>query len=201
MKLYDLDVSGNCYKVRLFAAFAKIDLHLHPVDFMNLEHQSDSMLELNSFAQLPVLQDENVTLRDSQAILVYLANKYGGEAWWPFEAHLQADVMQWLSVAANEIQHGPNLARLIIKFSVDADQEKALHDSHHILQLIDQHLLSHNWLAANRPTIAECAVVPYLALAHEGNVDISQYSNIVKWLNRVTDLPGFIPMPGLKFFN
>lgn len=198
MKLYDLEVSGNCYKVRLFAALAEINVDLHAVDFMNQEHKSESILKLNSFGQLPILQDDQITLRDSQAILVYLANKYAGEAWWPFEAHLQADVMQWLSVAANEIYHGPNMARLVVKFSAEADYEKALHNSHKILSIIDQHLSSNNWLAANRPTIAECAIFPYIALANEGKIDVSKYKNIVKWLNRVKELPGFISMPGLK---
>ena len=52
MKLYDLELSGNCYKVRLFAALANIELEIVPVDFMAGEHKSSVMLSLNPFDQL-----------------------------------------------------------------------------------------------------------------------------------------------------
>lgn len=198
MKLYDLAVSGNCYKVRLFAALAQIELELVAVDFSRNEHKSEAIFSLNPWGQVPILQDDTLVLRDAQAILVYLAGRYGGEAWWPGEAHLQGQVMQWLSVAANEIQHGPSAARLIKKFGANLDAPLALMRSEHILGLIDEHLATHQWLAAGRPTIAECAVFPYVALAWEGDVDISPYQNIAAWIARIKALPGFIAMPGVE---
>ena len=196
MKLYDLELSGNCYKVRLFASLIDIPLDIVPIDFMQGEHKKEAMLKLNPWGEIPVLEDGSVILRDAQAILVYLANKYGGEAWWPSEAHLQADVMQWLSVASNEIQHGPNVARLIKKFGFESDLTQSLERSYKILALIDDHLAHHNWLAASRPTIADCAVYPYISIAHEGEVAIDSYSNIKAWMNRLEQLPGYVSMPG-----
>ncbi|MDQ9090362.1 glutathione S-transferase [Pseudoalteromonas haloplanktis] len=198
MKLYDLELSGNCYKVRLFASFANLALSFEAVDFFNAEHKSTSFMQLNPWAEVPVLTDGTLVLRDAQAILVYLANKYAGEAWWPSEAHLQADVMQWLSVAANELQHGPNKARLVKKFNVDSDYKLAESNTHTLCKLINNHLQTNTWLAANRPTIAECAIFPYIALAHEGNIDLSNYESLNLWLNRVKQLPNFISMPGIK---
>ncbi|WMN62295.1 glutathione S-transferase (plasmid) [Pseudoalteromonas xiamenensis] len=197
MKLYDLTLSGNCYKVRLFAALAQLDLTIVPVDFMASEHKTPQMIALNPFAEIPILEDDQVVLRDAQAILVYLGNRYGGEAWWPGEAHLQGEVMQWLSVAANEIQHGPNVARLIVKFNSPADANLAKSRSQHILGLLNSHLTSHDWLAAGRPTIADCAVFPYVALAEEGDLSLIDYPNVIAWIDRVKKLPGYIDMPGL----
>ena len=126
MKLYDLDLSGNCYKVRLFASFIQTPLNIVPVDFMQGEHKGEKLIQLNPWGEIPIFKDGDVVLRDAQAILVYLANKYGGEAWWPSEAYLQAEVMQWLSVASNEIQHGPNMARLIKKFGLAGDHAQSV---------------------------------------------------------------------------
>ncbi|WP_102795617.1 glutathione S-transferase family protein [Bowmanella denitrificans] len=197
MKLYDLEVSGNCYKVRLFAALAQIELQLVPVDFSRNEHKSAAICSLNPWGQVPILQDDNLVLRDAQAILVYLAGRYGGEAWWPGEAHLQGQVMQWLSVAASEIQHGPNAARLVKKFGAQLDMQQAQARSEYILGLMDKHLAEQSWLAASRPTIADCAVFPYVVLAWEGEVDISPYQHIQAWIARIKALPGFIGMPGV----
>lgn len=196
MKLYDLDLSGNCYKVRLFAALIEVPLTIVPVDFLQGEHKEEPLLSLNPWGEIPILEDGDVVLRDAQAILVYLANKYGGEAWWPSEAHLQGEVMQWLSTAANEMHHGPNMARLIKKFGVDMDHALALSRSERILTLIDDHLSTHDWLAAKRPTIADCAIYPYISVAYEGDVVIDGYDNIQAWMKRIEDLPSYISMPG-----
>lgn len=196
MKLYDLELSGNCYKVRLFASLIHTPLNIIPVNFMQGEHKQNKLMKLNPWGEIPILEDGNIVLRDGQAILVYLANKYGGEAWWPSEAHLQADVMQWLSVAANEIQHGPNKARLIKKFAAEYDHTQCVLQSNKILTLIDSHLMNNHWLAANRPTIAECAIYPYISIAHEGDVEVDKYPHIKAWMKRIEQLPGYIPMPG-----
>lgn len=196
MKLYDLDLSGNCYKVRLFAALIEVPLTIVPVDFLQGEHKEEPLLSLNPWGEIPILEDGDVVLRDAQAILVYLANKYGGEAWWPSEAHLQGEVMQWLSTAANEMHHGPNMARLIKKFGVDMDHALALSRSERILTLIDDHLSTHDWLAAKRPTIADCAIYPYISVAYEGDVVIDGYDNIQAWMKRIQQLTGYISMPG-----
>lgn len=197
MKLYDLELSGNCYKVRLFAALARIPLEIEAVDFLGGAHKQAPLTDLNPWGELPVLVDGPVVLRDSQAILVYLAGRYTGESWLPRDASSMATVLQWLSTAANEVQNGPGAARLVDKFGFAIDKADALKRSARILALIDAHLAAHQWLALERPTIADCAVFPYVALAPEGGVSLADYPNIRLWLTRVKALPHFIAMPGL----
>ena len=48
---------------------------------------------------------------------------------------------------------------------------------------------------ATRPTIADCAVFPYAALAPEGCIALEPYANIRRWVGRVKELPGCITMP------
>ena len=197
MKLYDLELSGNCYKVRLFAALAKIPLELVPVDFMGGEHKRPPLTNLNPWGELPILEDGKVILRDSQAILVYLAAQYGDENWLPRDATGLGEVMQWLSTSANELQNGPCAARLADKFGYAIDKANTLQRAARILPLIEAHLAAHQWLALGRPTIADCAVMPYVALAPEGGISLEAYPNIRQWIARIKALPGFIPMPGI----
>lgn len=198
MKLYDLDISGNCYKVRLFCALLNKDVELVPMDLSAGEHKEPPFIDINPWGEVPVLQDGDFVLRDAQAILVYLARKYGGNQWWPDSAAHQADVVQWLSVAAHEIQHGPNAARLVDKFGAQISKERALSISDKILSLLEKHLTDNQWLALSRPTIAECAIYPYLAVAWEGGIDLSPYKAINSWMDRVKELPGYKAMPGIK---
>ncbi len=197
MKLYDLELSGNCYKVRLLAALSGIELDIIPVDFLDGEHKRSPLIDKNPWGEIPILEDNDLILRDAQAILIYLAKKHAGAQWWPEEAAQQAQVSQWLFTAANEIQHGPNAARLVDKFGYDLNKEESLSTSARILGLLESHLKNNEWLALNRPTLAECAVFPYVALAHEGGVQLNDYPAIQRWIDRIKALPGFLTMPAI----
>lgn len=198
MRLHDLDVSGNCYKVRLFAALSGMKLDLVPIDLHAGAHHAPAFHALNPFDEVPVLEDEGLVLRDSQAILIYLAGKRNDQHWWPQEPAAQAMIAEWLSVAASEIRNGPNTARLIRKFGYPLDMADALRRTNRLLPILDAHLQARDWFALDRPTIADCALFPYLALCSEGGIDLTPYPALRRWLDRVRALPGFITMPGLN---
>ena len=197
MRLYDLELSGNCYKVRLFAALAGLPIDLVAVDFMGGEHKRPPLLELNPWGEIPILVDGEVVVRDSQAILTYLAARYAPEGWLPQDPVEAAEVVHWLSRAANEVQHGPNAARLVDKFGYRLDKAAAQRGAARLLERLDQHLSTHTWLACTRPTIADCAVFPYVALAPEGGVSLEHYPHVRHWVGRVKELPRFVSMPGI----
>ncbi|MGB6298536.1 MAG: glutathione S-transferase [Rivularia sp. (in: cyanobacteria)] len=199
MKLYDLELSGNCYKIRLFLSLLDIKYELVPIDLMNGEHKSPEFLQLNPWGEVPVLEDGDLILRDSQAILVYLAQKYDGD-WFPTDAAEMALVTQWLSTAANEIARGPADARIGTKFGFGINVDTAQKKAEVILSLIEQHLsqTENQWLALNRPTIADIACFPYIALAPEGGIMLDKYPAINQWCNQIKKLPNFIEMPGIS---
>jgi glutathione S-transferase len=197
MKLYDLELSGNCYKVRLLASLLKTPLEIVPVDFMGGAHKQPEFLALNPLGEIPVLVDGDLILRDSQAILVYVARQYDGEQWFPTQPTEMARIMQWLSTAANDIARGPNDARLSDKFGFLLDVEQARNKAHRIIGIVDQHLSNRQWLELDRPTIADIACFPYIALSHEGGVSLDAYPNVNAWIARIKALLGFIPMPAI----
>ncbi len=196
-KLYDLELSGNCYKVRLLAALLGVPLDIVPVDFLGGAHKTSPLIDLNAFGELPVFDDGGLVLRDSQAILVYMARKWGGETWLPTDAAGLARVTAWLMVAENEIARGPNDARLHEKFGYALDLDRARSNAAHILGLMESHLARNHWLTLDRVTIADIACMPYVALGHEGGVPLDGYPAVSAWVQRVKALPGFVGMPGM----
>ncbi len=141
LKLYDLNLSGNCYKVRLMLSLLRLEHELVAVNLSAGENKSSAFVKLNPFGQVPILIDGDVVIRDSQAILVYLARRYGGKDWLPVEAEAMAKVGQWLSTAANEIQHSvAAAARLHFIFNAKIDLELARSKAFKILQVMDEHL-------------------------------------------------------------
>lgn len=198
MKLYNVDVSGNCYKVRLFLSLLNVDCEIVPIDLANKEQKSPAYLQKNPLGEIPVLEDGELTLRDSQAILVYLARQYGSDDWLSNKPSEMALIMQWLSTACNEIARGPMDSRFHYKFKMNIDIKKAHQKSSTILTVIDNHLANRDWLELNHVTIADIACFPYIALAHEGKISLDPYPNVQKWITNIKKLPNFISMPGLK---
>lgn len=196
-QLFDLELSGNCYKVRLLSALLGVPLETTPVDFLSGAHKKSPVIDLNPFGELPVFVDGDLVLRDSQAILVYIARKWGGDAWMPSDPAGMAQVVEWLMVAENEVARGPGDARLHDKFGYRLDVAAAREKSSRLLGIMDARLADRPWLALSRPTIADIACMPYVALGHEGGVTVEPYKHVAQWIGRIKALPGFVTMPAL----
>jgi glutathione S-transferase len=197
LKLYDSPISGNCHKVRMLLSMLAIEHEVVPVDIPAGENRQPAYLAINPLGRLPVVVDDGVVIRDSQAILIYLARKTGAEDWYPGDPAGQARVAQWLMFAVNEIWHGPALARAALRFGRDVDLPRAQAAAADCLAFLDTHLAANDWLALGRPTIGDIACYPYSALAGEGEIDLAPYSALKAWCKRIEALPGYVTMPGL----
>lgn len=198
MMLYDMALSGNCYKVRLMMALLGLDYDPHPISLPAGDNRTPEFLAMNPIGKIPVLDDEGFIIRDSQAILVYLAAKHGRRDLWPDDAADQGQVMQWLSFAANEMSHGCARARAIPKFNRAGDHAAAQAIARTALGILEGRLTDHDWLALGRPTIADIACYPYAALVWEGGVPLDPYAAIRAWFGRIRALPGYVGMEGLS---
>ena len=130
------------------------------------------------FGQIPVIEDGDVTLYDSNAILVYLATRYDPSGrWLPREPEAAARVQQWLSVAAGYLAYGPAAARLVKVFGARLDHDRAREIAGRLFAVLDRHLDGRKFLTGDEPTIADVAIYTYTALAPEGGVSLGPYGN------------------------
>lgn len=192
MKLYYHPLSGHAHRARLFLSLIGADFDLVEVDLSKAAHKTPEFLALNRFGQLPVLDDNGVIIADSNAILVYVAKKFGKSDWLPESPELAAAVQRWLSVAAGLIAFGPAAARLITIFGASYNADEVIARAHSVLKVIDASLENNQWIVGSTPTIADIALYSYISSAPEGNVDLSAYSRVNSWLSRIEALPGFV---------
>lgn len=195
IKLYNFPRSGHAHRVELMLSLLQLPTELIFVDLPKGAHKQPDFLALNAFGQIPVIDDQGVVLADSNAILVYLAQKYGDGRWLPTDPVGAAKVQRWLSIAAGPIAFGPARARLITVFGAAYNAEEVIAYSHTVLKVIDQELAATPYLAGAEPTIADVSAYSYIAHAPEGNVSLEDYANIRAWLARIEALPGFVGMP------
>lgn len=194
IKLHRFFLSGHSHRVELFLSLLKLPYELVDVDLAANAHKQPAFLAMNAFGQVPVIQDGEVTLADSNAILVYLANMYDAGQWLPRDPVAAANVQRWLSVAAGPVAYGPARARLATLFKAPVPAEDAIAQAQGLFAVIETVLNASPFLAGNTPTIADIANYTYIAHAPEGNVSLDPYPNLRGWLQRIEALPGFVPM-------
>ena len=192
--LYGTNLSGHCHRVELLLRMLNLPFRYETVS--PADRNSPCFLALNPLAQIPVLTDGDLTLPDSNAILVYLALRYdGARIWYPADPVIAARIQRWLSVAAGEVRFGPAMARVIRVFSQPGDLAAAQQIAARVLPFMDAHLADRSFLAHEVPTIADLACYSYVAHAPEGGIPLEPYPHIRAWLGRIEALPGFTPMP------
>jgi glutathione S-transferase len=195
IKLYNFPRSGHAHRVELMLSLLQLPTELIFVDLAKGEHKQPAYLAINSFGQVPAIDDGGVVLADSNAILVYLAQKYGNGRWLPADPVGAAHVQRWLSAAAGPIAFGPAAARLVTVFGAQLNADEAITRAHNLLKVMDVELGKTAYLAGDEPSIADVSAYSYIAHAPEGNVSLEEYGNVRAWLARVEALPGFVGMP------
>lgn len=202
--LYDFELSGNCYKLRLLLSMLAVRYDIVPVDYYpGRENRADWFIKLNPFAQLPVLKDDDLVLTDSGAILAYLARKYDPSGlWFPQDPATLGQVLRWHGVA-DGITNTVASARLALSFGHDYDVPRCQREAHRIFRVLDEHLWfgereGRDWLCPpTHPTTADIACFPYVMLSEEAGVSRMDYPAIRRWTDRVRRIPGFVVMSGI----
>ncbi len=205
IKLYDYELSGNCYKVRLLLqllglSFTRVELDFYP----GREHKSDWFLAINPLGQLPVLDDAGFILRDAQAILVYLASRYDRTGrWYPqANAEMLGRIAMWLGFAES-LTRSAGAARMHDTMFHELDVAAARAEAHTLFRVLDEHLWfaeqqGHEWLCSrDHPTVADIACFPYVMLSEEGGISRLPYPAIRRWTDRLKLIPQFVPMTGM----
>ena len=196
IRLYRNALSGHCHRVELFLSLLGLPFKLVDVDLAAGAHKRPDFLAMTAFGQVPVIQDGEVTLADSNSILVYLAGRYAAdvEQWLPSDPLAAAHVQRWLSVAAGLLAFGPAYARVIQLFKSPASPDDAIARAHGLFKVMEQQLGQSAFLTASTPSLADVANYSYVACAPEGNVSLADYPQLRAWLARMEALPRFLPM-------
>jgi glutathione S-transferase len=196
-QLYDFQLSGNCYKVRLLLTQLGIPFELIPVNLRNQETKLPAFLQKNPNGKVPVLAIAPETwLTESGAILIYLAE---GTPFWSDDRLEKTRILQWLFFEQYSL--GPNLSRPRFFMSVIKQPEQAATLipywqtlGNQALAVMEEHLATCPFFVGNRYTIADIALYAYTHVAAEGGYDLTPFPAIRAWCDRVKSQPFYIPL-------
>jgi glutathione S-transferase len=194
MLLYNSQVSGNCYKVRLLLAQLGIDYERHELSVVDRSNRAELLAELNPALRVPTLVlDDGRAIAESNAIIYYFAS---GTRYLPEDLFERAKVLQWLFF--EQYSHEPYIAvvRFWVAFAASPPPAKEIEarraGGYLALDAMERMLSSEQFLVGERYTIADIALYAYTHVAGEGGFDLEPYPAIRGWLARVAEQPGHV---------
>jgi glutathione S-transferase len=196
--LYNSQVSGNCYKVRLLFAHLGLEYERHEVDVVDRSNRPDLLGGLNPALRVPTLVlDDGRPLAESNAILWYFGE---GTPFVPEDRFERAQVLQWQFF--EQYNHEPNVA--VARFWVsyaggppsEVELEARQRAGYAALDAMERHLADRLFFVGERFTLADISLYAYTHVADEGGFDLSGYPAIRAWLDRVAAEPGHVPIAG-----
>ena len=196
-KLYSMQRSGNSYKVRLALALLNIPYEAVEIDILRGESRTPDYLSKNPSGQIPLLEVDGRFLAESNAILWFVA---AGTPLSPEQRIERAEALQWMFFEQHALE--PNIGAAYFWLALVRGgrelQTHALEDwmerGYAALQVMENHLKTHQYFAAGQLTVADIALYGYTHVADHCDFDLSTFPAIRAWLRRVEQTPGFVTM-------
>ena len=195
MLLYNSQVSGNCYKVRLLFAHLRIDYEREELSVFDRSNRPDVLAGKNPALRVPTLVlDDGRVLGESNAILWYFAE---GSPYLPDDRFERAQALQWQFF--EQYDHEPNIAvarfwKLADITPSDEDAAAKSHGGKRALRAMETHLSGNEFLVGDHYSIADISLYAYTHVAPEGGFELDPYPAIRAWLPRVAGQPGHVPI-------
>jgi glutathione S-transferase len=198
MLLYNNQVSGNCYKVRLLLAHLGIEYERQELSVADRSNRSDVLGGLNPALRVPTLVlDDDRSLGESGAIIWFFGE---GTRFVPDDPFERAQVLQWMFF--EQYDHEPAIA--VVRFWLAysgrpredfADRlDERVAAGYRALDALERHLDGRTWLVGDGMTLADIALYAYTHVAGEGEFELERYPAIGAWLERVASEPGHVPI-------
>jgi glutathione S-transferase len=186
MQLFGSSDSGHSYKIRSFLLLTNTP---HDYQWIDLSNKPSAFLAISPFGEVPVLLDQGQVFCQSNAILIYLAQKNrqftGGEEW--------QGALEWLSWEANRIGFSLPNYRFALHWQPQPPevmgylQQRLLSD----LNMLNEKLAARDFLLKSGPSIADISGSAYLFWLEQVGIDVADYPNIKRWLAAICLLPGW----------
>jgi glutathione S-transferase len=197
VRLYNSQLSGNCWKARQVLALRRIEYERVEVDVFDRSNRPEVLGGKNPALRVPTLElDDGRFLAESNAILWYFGD---GSPFVPADPLERARVLQWMFFEQYEVEPAIAVARFMITLLGEREKyadelESKWRAGNKALAAVEGHLEGRDWLVADSFTIADISVYAYTHLAEDGDFDLGRYPQVQAWIERVSAVPGYIPL-------
>ncbi|HIC72877.1 MAG TPA: glutathione S-transferase [Alphaproteobacteria bacterium] len=184
----------NGRKVSIMLEELEVPYEVHTIDITKDEQFAPEFLEISPNNKIPALvdRDKGVSLMESGAILIYLADKTN--KLMPQLSETRYQVLQWLMMQMGSV--GPMLGQThhFVRFNkgkAPYAEERYAKENARIYGVLDRRLSSHEYLAGEY-SIADIATWPWISRFEWQGMDFASYPNLKRWYVQIAKRPGTI---------
>lgn len=196
MKLYTFPWSTNARKVEMVVHALGIEVEREIVMLGKAEQRAPAYVALNPDARVPLLVEGDFKLAESNAIMMYLADKVPGNTLFPTEPHARHDVVRWLFWQASHWSApmgGLNFENMLKKrFGLgEPDPGQVQRHNEQVRQFgarLDQHLATRTWVSGEHLTLADLSIVTALMYTVPSKIPVTDFAHIQRWFGQIREL-------------
>ncbi len=184
----------NGWKISVLLEELSVDYQLHPVDLTANEQKSPEYLAINPNGRIPAIidTDSDISIFESGAIMIYLAEKYG--QFLPTGAKGRTEVIQWLMFQMSGIGPMMGQANVFYRYfpkKIPEAIERYQNEVKRLFGVLDKHLQDREYLAGDY-SIADMANWCWVHTHNWSGVDITPFNNLKRWNDQIGQRPAVI---------
>jgi glutathione S-transferase len=199
MKLHVFPPSPRALKVTALARHLELDSQIAIVDLFKGEQNAAAYAALNPNKRMPVLEDGDFVLWESNAILQYLAAKKPESGLWPTDIRGQADVARWCNWESAHWTPACSpfaFERIVKKLAGLGEPDEAAiakvePQFHALAEVLNGHLRGKRFLRGDQLSVADFAVATGMAFSAASRLPVAKYGEITRWYDGFRALPAW----------
>jgi glutathione S-transferase len=200
MRLYIFPPSARVLAILALKDYLDIECEIVSIDLSKGDQRAPEYAARNPNQKMPMLEDNDFVLWESNAILFYLANNKPRSGLWPSNAKRQADVLRWLAwesahwdaesigmvvyetVSKSVLGLGPPDPSFVTRGQQNFARFAAV---------LNESLRRRAWLAGDALTIADFSVAGLVPSAERMQLPVMNFPEIARWYDALAALPAW----------
>ena len=187
IKLYSAD-TPNGKKISIMLEEIGFDYEVYKLDLSNGDQFKTEFKKISPFSKIPAIvdQENNESIFESGAILIYLAEKSG----MFYDEKERLEINQWLMAQMGYV--GPMLGQhhqfhYYNPGKSEFGEERYFKITKRIYEELDARLKESKFLAGSDYTIADIATWPWMARHEWHDIGLKNYQNLSRWYLDIAD--------------
>lgn len=196
MRLFQHPMSANARAAIMTVYQLDAPVELVFVDLQRQEQTLPAFLKMNPNHRVPVLEDGDLYLWESRAIMQYLADKTPGQSIYPTELRARADVNRWLFWSGQHFAPAVGIFfwENFIKGMIGRGAPDPLELKRggllwgEFAGVLDAHLAGREWISGSSLSLADLSIAAAYGCAAPGKAPVAPYPNVQAWFARMQAL-------------
>ena len=190
----------NGHKISLFLEEAGLPYNVHPINISQGEQFQPHFLKIAPNNRIPAIVDhepvdggEPLSLFESGAILLYLAEKTG--KFLPKDLRGRQTALQWLfwqmgglGPMAGQNHHFSQFAPEKIPYAI----KRYIDETARLYGVLNKQLANHEFVAGSEYSIADMAIYPWIVSHKWQSQNLEDFPHVLRWFNHIKDRPATV---------